>query len=117
VDDVVTPPVPEQMPKHAEAEAHRGPDPTPAADVELQSRPDLHDPNTGKVRPLAGLPLPQRQVRDLESLRRQLFGQRAVPALTAADGVGVEAVVDEADVQGLGRPGRQPTSLQCSRRD
>ena len=59
--------------------------------------PRAHDPHPlVDLRALAALPLAQRQVGDLVTLGRQALGQVAVPALGPADGVGVEAVVDDA---------------------
>ena len=51
----------------------------------------------------AAIPLAQRQVGDLVPVGRQPLGEVAVPALGAADGVGEQAVVDEADAHGGGR--------------
>ena len=52
---------------------------------------------------LAAVPLAQRQVGDLVPVGGQPLGEVAVPALGAADGVGEQAVVDEADAHGSGR--------------
>ena len=51
----------------------------------------------------AAVPLAQRQVGDLVPVGREPLAEVAVPALGAADGVGEEAVVDEADAHARGR--------------
>jgi hypothetical protein len=110
VDDVVAAAVTAQMPEDAPAEPKCRADPAPAGDVQVDTRPDGHDLDAGNPRLLAVLPLTQRQVRDLEALAGEPLGEGALPALAAADGVGIEAVVDEADVhrEPTGRDGRLP---------
>ena len=81
------------------AEDERRQDPAPAAGVYSAIRgPAVDDPHARvEVGLLAALPLAQRQVGDLVALGREALGEVAIPALGAADGVGEQAVVDDAD--------------------
>jgi len=74
-------------------------DPTSAVRVEPHSRPDAEDPDAREVGAGSGLPLPERQVGDLVPGRGEAPRQLPVPALGAADRVGIQTVVDEADPQ------------------
>src|SRR5436305_911385 len=86
------------MPEHAGAEDERRQDPPPAArGVEGHARTDRANAYAGNVRLVPALPLAQRDERDVVAGRGQPFAEVAVPALGTADGVGEEAVVDEAD--------------------
>jgi hypothetical protein len=85
------------VPQHAQAEDERWPDASSTLDVERHPRADgdhAHSTNPGI---LPALPLAQRQVRDLVTLLGKPFAEIAVPALGPADGMGIEAVVDETD--------------------
>ena len=72
----------------------------PERGVERQPRPAAHDADARHARIGAPRPLAQRQVGDLVAVGAEPLGEVAVPALGAADGVGEEAVVDEADAHG-----------------
>ena len=85
------------MAQNAAAEAECGADPSPTVDVELEPRPNLHDAHARDVGLLAALPLAEGEVRDLMALLREPLSKRPIPALSAADGVRVQAVVDQAD--------------------
>ena len=100
VHDLVAAAVAEQMPQARPAR-------TRAAAGCAGARPRVYSAMRGpaattRTRPssssaLAALPLAQRQVGDLVALGRQALGEVAIPALGAPDGVGEEAVVDDAD--------------------
>ena len=68
--------------------------------VQAHARADDHDLHAGDPRRVGAVPLAQRQVGDVVALGREALGEVAVPALGAADRVGEEAVVDEADPHG-----------------
>jgi hypothetical protein len=85
--------------QHATPETQCGPDAPSSVDVKLEPRPGLDHADAGNVGRLLAIPLPQREVRDLVALLRKPFRERAKPALAAADGVRVEAVVNQADAQ------------------
>ena len=86
-----------EMPEDTEAEDDRRQDSPAALRVEGHPRTHGNDPHARHARAGSSLPLPQRQVCDVVALRGEVLRQGAVPTLGAADGVGVEAVVDDAD--------------------
>jgi hypothetical protein len=65
--------------------------------VQLHPRTHRDDRHTGDIGLAARLPLPQRQIGHLVPGGREALGEVAVPALGAADGVGEQAVIDQAD--------------------
>ena len=77
------------------------------AHVVREPRPDRDDPHPRHARIVPARPLAQREVGDLMAVRGEALGEVAVPALGPADGVGEQAVVDEADPQGLNHSGRR----------
>ena len=84
--------------KTPEAEAERRRDPPPAvAPVERHPRPDCDHPHSGNTRILTFGPLTEGEVVDLVTVGGEPLGQVPVPALGAADGVRIDAVVDDAD--------------------
>jgi hypothetical protein len=97
VDDVVTAAVSQQVPQHAGPEHERREDAPAARHVELHPWPDGPDVHARYLGALAARPLAQREHRDLVAVRGQALAEVAVPALGPAHGVGVQAVVDEAD--------------------
>jgi hypothetical protein len=97
VDDVVAAAVAEQMAQHTQPEDERRPDPAATAGVELEPRPHRDHPDAVEGRIHAGPPLPERQVGDVVAVLGELLREVAVPAFCAADRVGIEAVVDDAD--------------------
>ena len=105
--DVVAAPVARQVPEHAGAEAQRRRDPSPPVRVQRHSRTHGDHLDAGDVGLLAGLPLAQRQVGHLVPVGREPLGEVAIPALGAADGVGEQAVVDQADAHAVQHPRRQ----------
>ena len=96
---VVAAAVAQQVQEHPQPEHERRQDaPPPARRVQRHPRARGHDPHAlVEVGLLAAIPLAQRQVGDLVPLGRQALGEVAIPALGAADGVGEEAVIDDAD--------------------
>ena len=74
----------------------------PALGVELHARAHRDHAHAGHLAALAALPLAQRQVGHLVALGREPLAEVAVPALGAADRVGEEAVVDQADAHRAG---------------
>ncbi len=95
---VVAVPAAQQVPQHAQPEHQRRGDLAAAVGgVQRQFRPRRHDAHPIDPRLLAVLPLAQRQVGDLVALLREALGEVAIPALSAPDGAGEEAVVYEAD--------------------
>ncbi len=101
VHGVVAPPVGEQVPQHARPEAQRRSDsPLSVSVVErILARDDDH-PHARQIRLLAPRPLAPGEVGDVVPGRHERQRQVAIPALGAPDGVGVEAVVGEADLHG-----------------
>src|SRR5262245_54848969 len=85
------------MPQNAEAEEERGPDSPSPTDVELETWADGDNPNSTNIRFLSIVPLPEGQIRDLMAFPRESLREVPVPALGSAHGVGVEAVVDDAN--------------------
>jgi hypothetical protein len=99
VDHVVAAAVAQQVQKDPQPEHERRQDaPAPARRVERHARARGHDPHAlVEIDLLAAVPLAQRQVGDLVAVGRQALGEVAIPALGAADGVGEQAVIDDAD--------------------
>ena len=98
--DVVAAAVAQQVHEHAQPEHERRQDaPAAAGRVQRHARARRSTTRTrgSSSRALAALPLAQRQVGDLVAVGRQALGEVAIPALGAADGVGEQAVVDDAD--------------------
>ena len=112
MDDVVAAPVEQQVPEHAEPEDERRQDPPPAAAAHVQRHPRSDDAHVdaGHAGIGAAIPLAQRHVRHLVAVGREPLGEVAVPALGAADRVGEEAVVDEADAHARRRVSRTPSA-------
>jgi hypothetical protein len=98
VHDIVAPAVAGEVPQDAGAE-HEGRQDSPVAGavVERHAGPDDADFDPGHTRVLAPVPLAKGDVGDLVTGRGQPFGQVSVPPLGAADGIGEQAVVDQAD--------------------
>jgi hypothetical protein len=98
VDDVVAPAVACEVPQDADAEHEWRQDPPVAgAVVERHAGPDDPNLDTGHPRVLTPVPLTQGDVGHLVTGRGQPLGEGAVPALGTADGIGEQAVVDQAD--------------------
>src|SRR6266540_2025657 len=95
--DVVAPPVSQEVPEYSEAEDERRADAPAAPDVQLQSRPHRHHTDAPNTRIDASFPLPEGQIRHLVPLFGEPLRKVPVPALSPADRVGIETVVDEAD--------------------
>ncbi len=86
------------MPENAEPEHERRSDATPAVGrVEAHPGSDRHDRHAVDLSLLAALPLAQRQVGHLVTVRGQPLAEVPIPALGAADRVREQAVVDQAD--------------------
>jgi hypothetical protein len=100
--DVVAAALAEQMPQDAEPEAHGRPDPAPTTGcVELETRPHSDNVHTGHACVLVLRPLAECEVRDMVPRLGEPLAEVSVPPFGAAHGVGVEAVVDEADMHVL----------------
>ena len=98
MDDVVAASTAQEMPEDTRAEHERREDPpSPWARIEPHARSDGHHSYGANLAALATGPLAKGQVGDLVPLGREALRDVAIPALGAADGVGKEAVVDEAD--------------------
>lgn len=98
VHGVETSPVTDEVPEHAEPEQGRRQNaPTSVATVESESRADRNDVHALECRCDAPIPLTKRQVGDTVLTPRQLLGEVSVPALSAANGVWIQTVVDDAD--------------------
>ena len=97
LDDVVVRALPRQVPEDAEAEPKLHEDAATTLHVELHRRGDGDDLHAGHLCAHRGVPLQPRQVGHLVPAVGEAFRERAVPALTAADGVRVQAVENEAN--------------------
>ncbi len=99
MNDVVAAAVAKKVQEHPQPEHERRQDaPSPAGRVQRHAGARGHHAHVAvevHVRP--ALPLAQGQVGDVVALLCQPLGQVTVPALATADGVGKEAVVDDAD--------------------
>ena len=100
VHDVVAVPRGEEVGEDARAEDERRGDPAlPGAAVERHPRAHADHADARHLAPLPARPLAQRDVGHLVPVGREPLREVAVPALRAPDGVGEQAVVDEADPQ------------------
>ena len=99
MNDVVAAAVAKQVQEHPEPEYERRQDaPSPAGRVQRHAGACGNYAHVAvELDPRPALPLAQGQVCDLVALSCQPLGQVPVPALATADGVGKEAVVDDAD--------------------
>jgi hypothetical protein len=94
---VVATPFLQQVAQDAAAELKRRANPTPAVDIEVEAWPNRNDAHTGNIGLVTGLPLAEGEVRDLIALLCKPLCEGAIPALAAADGIWIKAVVDETD--------------------
>jgi hypothetical protein len=69
---------------------------TAALKVQRHARADSDYAHARHLATLAALPLPERQVSDVITVRRQTLSEIPIPALSTANGVREEAVIDEA---------------------
>ena len=117
VHDVVATPMASEMPQHAEAEQEGWADPAPPAGrVQRQPRLERDDGHPRvDVDARAAVPLASSQVGDLVALAHETLGQVAIPALAAADGVGKQAVIDDADAHGHGQIGTVAPGIRSHR--
>ena len=98
VHDVVAAAVAQQVGEHARAEHERRQDAAlPALAVEAEPRARRDHAHAGDLPALAARPLAQREVGHLVPVGGEALREVAIPALRAADRVGEQAVVDEAD--------------------
>ena len=99
MDDLVAASPAQQMPQDPQPEHERRADPAPARRrIQLQPgahREDLHA--IGCVGAGALVPLAEGQVGDLVAVGRQALGEAPIPALGSPDGMGEQAVVQDAD--------------------
>src|SRR5918998_2295891 len=117
VDHVVGAAVAEQVPQYPGAKDKRRQDPaSPVRGVEPHAWPRRDHVYTRDLTPLYASPLAQREVGQLVSIGGQPFGEVAIPSLGAADGVGEQAVVDQADTHGAGDRGLQTFRYHRRRR-
>ncbi len=101
MNHVVAAAVTQQVQEDSQSEHEWGQDaPTSVRGVQGHARTHRHDPHPVDLRPLAAIPLAQRQVGDLVPVACQALGEVAIPALGAADREGEQAVIDDADVHG-----------------
>ena len=107
LDDVEQRSLPSEIAEDTKREPQLSADAPPSLDIEAHTWRDCDHVDPGDVRVGSRLPLLQRQVGDFVAAGGDAFGKRPVPPLAAPDGVGVEAVVDEADPHARGlRPPR-----------
>jgi hypothetical protein len=89
VNDVVPPPVPEQVPQDAEPEHEWRPYTPPTSDIELHSRTDRDHADITDSSLFSVIPLAEGQVRHVMAVRSKPLREVAVPALGTPDGMGV----------------------------
>ena len=98
MDDVITAPATEEVPEHPGPEYERRQNPTPArAAVEVHPWSDGVNIDSGDPRISASIPLPEGQITDSMSIRREPLSEVSVPALRPAHSVRKQAVVYQAD--------------------
>ena len=101
MDGVIATPAAQEMAEYADAEDEWRQHPAMSVGaVQLHARPDGYHAHSLSARALAMVPLSQRQIGHFMAIARQPLSETPVPALGAADGVGVQAVVHEADSHG-----------------
>lgn len=96
--DVVVATVAQQMRENLEPKAYRWTDSTPPRmRVKRRARTQPDDPNAGgRVHGFVGVPLAARQVGYVVP-RREPAREAAIPALRAANRMGIQAIVNDAD--------------------
>src|SRR6185312_12216699 len=92
----------QQVKEYSPAESERRNNSPLTATIERHSRANRYDRDARDSGRLFTVPLSESQKRDLVSSRRERLGERAIPALGAADAPRIQTVINDADLHAAG---------------